>query len=468
MILSAEINKRKMKAYIRTYGCQMNERDSENIAANFVENGWEITHDESQADVIVINTCSVREQAELKAIGKLSHILNFRKYKKSALPIIGTTGCMAQNRGEEIAKILPEIDFIAGPRKTHLVADIAIELYNKKVSDKFAPASSISTKPFIDISDDNTSHLKVNKHYSLSKSSDVCAFVSIMQGCQMNCSYCIVPHVRGVMRSRPTDDVVDEVKMLVGKGAKEVMLLGQVANAFGREIPMQNGVSEFVRLLQKLNDVDGLERIRFTSPHPSYFRDDLINSYGTLEKLCEYVHLPLQSGSDRILKAMNRPYKAEQFLQIVEKLRSRSADMSISTDIIVGYPDETEEDFLQTIDVFKKSNFDMAFIFKYSERKGTKSAELEDNISNEIKEQRNQRLLEVLEKQSMAFHNKMVGKTYQVLVENNAKRGENMFIGRTRNHRKCVFKADESYIGKLVDVRVDSATVTALNSTIVK
>ncbi len=455
-----------MKAYIRTYGCQMNERDSENIAANFVERGWEITDDESKADVIVINTCSVRAQAEQKAIGKLSHILSYRKWQKRNLPIIGVTGCMAQNRGESLSKTLPLLDFIAGPRKTHLVADIAISAFNKVKEEKFS-AKKNSHKPFIDISDDNTSHLFINKHYSLSKVSNVCAFVSIMQGCQMNCSYCIVPKVRGVMRSRPTDDIVAETKELVKNGVKEVMLLGQVANAFGREIPIQNGVTEFVRLLQKLNDIDGLERIRFTSPHPSYFRDDLINAYGSLEKLCEYVHLPLQSGSDRILRAMNRPYRASDFLRIVEKLRERSSDMSISTDIIVGYPDETDEDFQQTLDIFKKSNFDMAFIFKYSERKGTKSAELDDNISEEIKEQRNQILLEQLGKQSMQFHNNMIGKTYQVLVETNAKRGEEMFMGRTRNHRKCIFKANSSYIGKMVNVKVNGATVTALDCEII-
>ena len=442
----------------------MNERDSENIAANFVENGWEITFDENEADAIVVNTCSVREQAELKAIGKLGHILNFRKYNKSRLPIIGVTGCMAQNRGAKIAETLPEIDFIIGPRKTHTVAKVAAEIFRAAQSERWTPARK--RPPFIDISDDDSSHLFINRHFSLSKSSDVCAFVSIMQGCQMNCSYCIVPKVRGIMRSRPTDDVVAEVRALVANGAKEVMLLGQVANAFGANIPRRGGVSEFVRLLEKLDAVDGLERIRFTSPHPSFFGDDLIDCYGRLEKLCEYVHLPLQSGSDKILLAMNRPYKAEGFLKIVEKLRARSPEMSISTDVIVGYPDETEDDFLQTLDIFKRANFDMAFVFKYSERAGTKSAELDDNISDEVKEQRNQRLLAELEKQSMDFHNKMVGRTYQVLVENNAKRGESMFMGRTRNHRKCIFKADESFIGKLVNVKINSATVTALDATI--
>lgn len=453
-----------MKAYIRTYGCQMNERDSENIAANFVGLGWEITDTESDADAIVINTCSVREQAELKAIGKLGHILNFRKSTKRRLPIIGTTGCMAQNRGGEIARMLPDIDFVIGPRKTHTVAGVVDAIYKKRAENGFAPADCAQ---FVDIADDATSHNKINRHYSLSKSSDVCAFVSIMQGCQMNCSYCIVPKVRGAMRSRPTDEVVAEVRELAQNGVREVMLLGQVANAFGREIPAQNGVSEFVRLLRKINDIDGIERIRFTSPHPSFFRDDLIDSYGSLEKLCEYVHLPLQSGSDRILRAMNRPYTSDGFLRIVDKLRARVPEMSISTDVIVGYPDESDDDFRQTFDVFKRANFDMAFVFKYSERAGTKSAQLDDNIPEHTKEERNQILLEQLGKQSIAFHNAMVGKTYQVLVETNAKRGASMYMGRTRNHRKCLFRADETYIGKLVNVRIESASVTALTSTII-
>lgn len=444
----------------------MNERDSENIAANFVENGWQIAPTEAEADAIVVNTCSVREQAEQKAIGKLSHLLSYRKWQKKHLPIIGVTGCMAQNLGADIAKALPLIDFVVGARKTHKVADIAASLYSAAAAERFEGADR-RRKPLVDIGGDEASHLYINKHYSLSKSSDVCAFVSIMQGCQMNCSYCIVPKVRGAMRSRPAEDVVEEVRALAASGAKEVMLLGQVANAFGIDVPARGGVSEFVRLLRMLNDLDGLERIRFTSPHPSFFRDDLINSYGSLEKLCEYVHLPLQSGSDRILKAMRRPYKAGDFLKIVDKLRARAPDMSISTDVIVGYPGETDEDFAKTFDVFKKADFDMAFVFKYSPRKGTKSAELPDDVPPETKDARDKILLEQLAKQSMAFHNKMVGKTYQVLVETNAKRGENLMMGRTRNHRKCIFAGGDDLAGKLVNVRIKGATVTALDAEIV-
>ena len=461
-----------MKVYIRTYGCQMNDRDSENIAAEFVERGWEVTEDETKADAVIVNTCSVREQAEIKAIGKLGNVIKWRKSQgANFLPVVGVTGCMAQNLGAKLVKILPDLDFIAGARKTHKVADIAIEYYNKRMAgvrkpelkkgEKRTPATSDA---LVDVSDDLTSHLYIKKHLEKTGAKQVCALVSIMQGCQMNCSYCIVPKVRGVQRSRPADDIVDEVKTLAERGVKEVTLLGQVVNAFGRENAQKEKTSEFVRLLQKINDVDGVERIRFTSPHPAFFRDDLIEAYGSLEKLCEYVHLPLQSGSDRVLKEMRRPYRAEQFLRIVEKLRARSGRMSISTDVIVGYPGETDEDFEETRRIFRASGFDMAFIFKYSPRAGTLSAERPDDIPEDVKEARNKILLGDLEKQSLAFNNALIGTTQQILVEARAKRGENMFMGRTRTHRKVVFKGDESLVGRLLDVKIKAATVSALDA----
>ena len=466
------------KALLRTYGCQMNERDSENIAAMFAERGWELTDDEDAADIIVINTCSVREQAEQKAIGKLWHLVSRRRWRGTFLPVIGVTGCMAQNRGAKISDEVPGVDFILGARKTHLVADTAIGIYDKRISSPSAPALYSRKKPtpqelkklsesaYIDISDDLSSHLHINKHFINYKdggmSAKVSAFVSIMQGCQMNCSYCIVPKVRGLQRSRPADDIVSEVKILADQGVKEVTLLGQVVNAFGREVPRRGGISEFVRLLQRINDIDGIERIRFTSPHPSYFGDDLISAYSSLEKLCNYVHLPLQSGSDGILKKMNRPYRAGKFLEIVDKLRAQSPSMSISTDIIVGYPTETMDDFLQTRSLFQRAAFDMAFIFKYSPRQGTVSAQLPDDVSETEKEERNQILLADLAKQSLEFNEKFIGNSEDVLIEGFAKRGENVIMGRTRNHRKVVFEAPPALIGSTRKVKIVSATVTTL------
>jgi len=466
------------KALVRTYGCQMNERDSENIAAAFVERGWEITDDENVADIIVVNTCSVREQAEQKAIGKLWHLVSHRRAQKKVLPIIGVTGCMAQNLGAKIAEEVAGIDFIAGARKTHVVPDIAIKIYEQRIKEPlgdeiFARAKpdrkekrELAARTVIDISDDLTSHLHIDKHIEKQEYKPT-ALVSIMQGCQMNCSYCIVPKVRGLQRSRPTKEIVEEVKALAERGVKEVMLLGQVVNAFGREIPKQNGVGEFVRLLQKINDIDGIERIRFMSPHPSYFGDDLIDAYSSLEKLCEYVHLPMQSGSDDILRKMNRPYKAKRFLEIVEKLRAKKNMISLSTDVIVGFPTETDDDFAQTCDVFKQANFDMAFIFKYSPRAGTKSAEQLDDIPEELKESRNQALLEILAKQSLEFNNALISTTQQVLVEGCAKRGADMYMGRTRTHRKAIFKGDDSLIGKTLPVKILRANVSALEGEIV-
>ena len=282
----------------------------------------------------------------------------------------------------------------------------------------------------------------------------------------MKCSYCIVPKTRGEERSRPIADIVREAEFLAQNGAKEILLLGQVANAFGRGGQTKNGVSPFVQLLEEIQNIDGIERIRFTSPHPAFFKDDLIDAYGRLSKLCEYAHLPLQSGSDRILREMRRPYKVEKFLKIVENLRKQKPVFSISTDVIVGYPGETEEDFAQTCEAFKKSNFDMAYIFKYSPRAGTPSAELPDDIPEDEKERRNQILLEILRVQSLEFNEKLIGTSQEVLAESGAKRGNNMLVGRTRTHRKVIFEAPECLIGKLVNVRIREAGVSALEGTL--
>ena len=241
-----------------------------------------------------------------------------------------------------------------------------------------------------------------------------------------------------------------------------------MVNAYGREFPQTGGVPNFVRLLRDINHIDGIERIRFTSPHPAYFSEALTDSYGSLEKLCEYVHLPLQSGSDEILKKMNRPYRVDGFLKIVDRLRQRAGNISISTDIIVGYPTETVEDFELTRKVFKEAAFDMAFIFKYSPRAGTKSALMQDDVPEGEKERRNSELLFELEKTSRAYNDSFVGRVEEVLVEGAARRGENMLMGRTRTHRKAVFKGSPDMVGKLVDVKINAATTTALEAEIVK
>ncbi|MBO5782460.1 MAG: tRNA (N6-isopentenyl adenosine(37)-C2)-methylthiotransferase MiaB [Opitutales bacterium] len=455
-----------MKVYIKTYGCQMNERDSENLAAQLKLRGHEIAATEAEADVFVANTCSVREAAEQKAIGKL---LRISYKKKNGFPSIGVMGCMSQNKGAEIVKAVPKIDFIAGSRKTPYVADYIEEIAKRRKAGVIPqdPQKGERKKwkhndAIINIEDDETSHNLISLH-DFSKS-QICANISIMQGCAMKCSYCIVPKTRGIERSRPMEDIVKEAETLAKSGAKEIQLLGQVVNAYGRgEMPSSEGKSPFVQLLEKINKIEGIERVRFVSPHPSFFKEDLIAAYSKLDKVCEYAHLPLQSGSDRVLKEMRRPYSAEKFIKIAKALKASKEIFSLSTDIIVGYPNETEEDFLKTCEVFKECAFDMAYIFKYSPRIGTVSAELEDNVSEAEKERRNQILLEILKKQSLDFNERLVGTYQEVLVEGKAKRGLGNLLGRTRTHRKVIFKAPEELIGKLVSVKIISAGVSAMD-----
>lgn len=455
-----------MKVYIKTYGCQMNERDSENLAAQLKLRGHEIAATEAEADVFVANTCSVREAAEQKAIGKL---LRISYKKKNGFPIIGVMGCMSQNKGAEIVKAVPKIDFIAGSRKTPYVADYIEEIAKRRKAGVIPqdPQKGERKKwkhndAIINIEDDETSHNLISLH-DFSKS-QICANISIMQGCAMKCSYCIVPKTRGIERSRPMEDIVKEAETLAKSGAKEIQLLGQVVNAYGRgEMPSSEGKSPFVQLLEKINKIEGIERVRFVSPHPSFFKEDLIAAYSKLDKVCEYAHLPLQSGSDRVLKEMRRPYSAEKFIKIAKALKASKEIFSLSTDIIVGYPNETEEDFLKTCEVFKECGFDMAYIFKYSPRIGTVSAELEDNVSEAEKERRNQILLEILKKQSLDFNERLVGTYQEVLVEGKAKRGLGNLLGRTRTHRKVIFKAPEELIGKLANVKILRAGVSAMD-----
>jgi len=455
----------KLKIYIKTYGCQMNERDSENVAAAALERGHGVAKSEGDADVIILNTCSVRGAAEEKALGKAGHLC--ARKNKRGFPIVGVMGCMAQNLAEKILERAPEIDFIAGSRKTPYVMDFVEEMALRRLNGEKPVAAERSKRARIlvadakiDVSDDKESHRLINRHFAAEKSP--CAQVSIMQGCAMNCSYCIVPKVRGSERSRPLEEVLLEVEGLASKGVKEITLLGQVVNAYGRrQIPSENGDSPFVRLLKKIEEIKGIERVRFLSPHPAYFRDDLIECYRDLKKLCEYVHLPLQSGSDRVLKDMKRPYRVKRFLEIVEKLRAANPEISISTDVIVGYPSESDADFEETRKVFGLCDFDMAYIFKYSPREGTASALLNDDVTENVKEARNQVLLEMLAPQSLHFNEKFLGRTLTVLVEGRAKRGAAL-MGRTRSHKKVIFEGDPKLIGAFADVKIEQATVTTI------
>ena len=436
----------------------MNERDSQAVAALLRNKGYSIVSEEETADVILLNTCSVREQAEQKAIGKAGYI-TAKKRKKPNL-ILGIMGCMAQNKGDSLVDTLPDLDLVIGTQKFHRVPD--------HLDHMIASMNGLGPRPdtIVDIEEEAGSQNTIKSH--IDDGQKVSAFVSIMQGCNMKCSYCIVPKTRGAERARPMNEIVDEIQGLADKGTKEVTLLGQIVNQYAvREFPFVDKKSPFVQLLEKVNAIEGIERIRFTSPHPVGFKDDLIECYQRLPKLCEYLHFPMQSGSNGILKAMRRPYSIEKFRQIIDKLRAIRPDIYISTDIIVGFPGETDADFEATRSAFEAIGFDMAYIFKYSVRPGTTAEPEGDPISKETKEERNQVLLDILGRSSLARNKSLVGTTQEVLLEGKAKRGDNMFIGRTRGYRKVIVPASERLVGELVDVRITDATVSSLNGELI-
>ena len=432
------------RVFIKTYGCQMNERDTEAVVCKLLESGHEITDEESLADVILLNTCSVREKAEQKAIGKASRILHSSGTKK---PTLGIIGCMAQNRGESLFEEIPGLGLVVGTQKFHQIADL---LENTRTQ-----------KRVIDLSEEEGSQNQIKHH--VNNSSGPTAFVSIMQGCNMNCSFCIVPKTRGTERYRPMDEILDEVTKLAQAGTKEVTLLGQIVNAYGRgQFPRINKKSPFVQLLERINLIDGIERIRFTSPHPIAYGDDLIEAFSSMPKLGQYAHLPMQSGSNRILKSMNRPYRIDRFLNIVDRLRTNVPGMRISTDVIVGFPGETLQDFELTKNAFIEAGFEMGFIFKYSDRSGTPSVNLDGKVEKTELERRNQELLKILENQSLSSNKKLIGKEVEVLIEGVSRKGNGQLMGRTPCFRKVNFSGDDSLIGRVRSIKIMDASCSSL------
>jgi tRNA-2-methylthio-N6-dimethylallyladenosine synthase len=430
----------------------MNERDSEAVAALLRARGYRIVNDERNCDILLLNTCSVRDAAEQKAIGKAANVAGQRR--KNPDFILGILGCMAQNRGAELLDRLPDVDLIVGTQKFHQVPDYLDNL-------RAAQAAGVPTgQTIVDIAEEAGSQNTIRDHVLEEK--QISAFVSIQQGCNMDCAFCIVPKTRGDERSRPMDDIVRECEQLAERGVKEVTLLGQIVTSYGRrDYEHTGGITPFVQLLERINAIPGLQRIRFTSPHPRGFKEDLITAYTRLEKLCEYVHLPLQSGSNRILRAMNRPYTRERYRQIVDDLRTSRPDMYFSTDVIVGFPGETEEDFAQTRELFEVCNYDMAYVFKYSIRTGTPAATLADQVPEEVKEDRNQILLKILERNSNRRNAALVGTIQEVLVEGPDKKGLS-FTGRTRGNRIVHFDANERLIGELVSVKIERVSTAVL------
>ena len=463
------------KFFIKTYGCQMNERDSEQVAHSLVARGYERVGHESEADVVLLNTCSVRDMADQKALGKMGMLGRLAKERPHM--VFGFLGCMAQARGASLLKDLPHVDLVVGTQKFHRVADYVDELVaTKKSRSRHANARRQRPTSNADAMDDLRFSIVDVEEEAGSQSTirdqqltprQATAFVSIMQGCNMHCTFCIVPQTRGAERSRSIGEIVAEVRDLVSRGVKEVTLLGQIVNLYGRhEFPKVDNKSPFVQLLESVHEVEGLERLRFTSPHPIGFRDDLIDAISRLPKLAEHVHLPLQSGSNKILKAMHRAYTAEKYLDLVERIRRARNGVAITTDIIVGFPGETDDDYRQTRDLVEEIQFDNAFVFRYSPRRDTPAAEMPDQIDEHVKEERNQDLLEVVNKSNHRILERLVGSQVEVLCEGPSKTNRARLMGRTRTNKIVVFPPSpkrrptgesEELVGELVNVRIERA-----------
>ena len=447
--------------FIKTYGCQMNERDSEAVAAQLVAKGYSLAQTEAAADVVLLNTCSVRDLAEQKAMNKMKNLVGMAK-KNRPNQILGYLGCMAQSRGKELIDKLPDVDLVLGTQKFHRAAEYLDELLAGK------------REKIVDVAAEAKSEATIREHLlNGSAKTSVSAFVSIMQGCNQHCTFCIVPATRGEERSRTIPDIVAECRELVSRGVREITLLGQIVTSYGRrekrdEWEVTSDTSDasrithhasqnspFVQLLDAVHEIDGLERIRFTSPHPKGYGDDLVEAYARLPKLCESAHIPLQSGSDRILKLMHRGYTREKFLGIVEKLRRAKPGIGITTDIIVGFPGETEEDFEMTLAVCREVQFDNAYIFKYSQRRDTPAADMPDQVPLAIREERNERLLNLVNEIAARKYDAFIGRQVEILVEGPSKKNAARYTGRTRCNRIVLFDGSARHQGQLMDVKIE-------------
>ena len=452
--------------FIKTYGCQMNERDSEQVARDLQDRGHRLVDNERDADVILLNTCSVRDMAEQKAIGKMGMLRKLRREKPKL--VLGYMGCMAQRLGSDLASHSPHVDLVVGTQKFHRVADHVEEALRRR-EESFAQedAAELGTAinpnaPIVDIAPEEGSQNTIREHLPTEKKAAT-AFISIMQGCNMHCTFCIVPTTRGPERGRPIAQIVEEARTLVDQGIKEVTLLGQIVNLYGRhEFPKVDGKSPFVQLLEALHAVEGLERIRFTSPHPMGFRKDLVECFARLPKLMEHVHLPLQSGSDRILKAMHRPYTAASFRKLVADLRASRPGIAVSTDIIVGFPGETEEDYKATRDLAEEIGFDGAFVFRYSKRGDTPAATMEDQLPDEVKEGRNQDLLSVVNASASRHLEACIGTRQQILCEGPSRNDPMRLAGRTRTNKIVIFEGGSRFHGQIFDVAITSTSASTL------
>jgi tRNA-2-methylthio-N6-dimethylallyladenosine synthase len=439
----------KKKYLIETWGCQMNEEDSEKLSGMLKSMDYEETLFRDKADVIIFNTCAVRENAELKVYGNLGALKQLKKDKPDLT--LAVCGCMMQQKGvpEEILKTYKHVDIVFGTHNAY----------------KFPEYLERSKLEGVQISEIYEHETDIVEGIPIVRKSDVKAFVTIMYGCNNFCTFCVVPYVRGRERSRKPEDILKEIMYLVKNGYKEVTLLGQNVNSYGENLEEE---VNFAKLLHMVNKVDGLERIRFMTPHPKDLKSDVIEAIRDCEKVAEQVHLPVQSGSNRLLKKMNRNYTREKYLSIIEEIRREIPGASISTDIIVGFPGETEEDFLETLTLVEEVKYDSAYTYIYSRRKYTPADKMKEQIPEDVKHERFNRLLEVVNKNAKLNNKVYQDQIVEVLVEGPSKNDEDYLQGRTRTAKAVNFKGNNSLIGQLVNVKITKARSFSLMGEVVQ
>jgi tRNA-2-methylthio-N6-dimethylallyladenosine synthase len=434
------------RVYIETYGCQMNEHDTDRILRLLEGSNYLETKDPKAADFILINTCSVREKPEHKVYSALGR---FKGLKKKGA-IIGVAGCVAQQEGSQLLDRIPYLDMVIG---THAIPRLLQLLQKIEVSGERVCETSF---------DRDGEYLKsVLPQKPLDK---VKSYVTIMQGCDHFCSYCIVPYVRGREQSRSSREIIEEVRHLAGMGVKEVCLLGQNVNGYGKGLEEEISFSE---LLERINQIEGIERIRFTTSHPKDFSEKLIQAFSKLPKLCEHIHLPFQSGSDKILKAMHRGYTKESYLKKIDHLKEVCPSIALTADVIVGFPGEEEEDFRQTLDLMERVQFDDLYSFKYSPRKGTRAAQFQDRVEEKVKQERLSTLQEIQKEITLRKNQELEGRVKEVLVEGRSRQTAQDVAGRTRSNKIVNFEGNLELVGQLVPVRITKAYPHSLRGEII-
>lgn len=427
----SDIKKKKVK--MLTYGCQMNFSDAERMTGELACIGYEETEDMNEADLVMINTCAVRETAEDKVYGKIGEIKGLKRQNPNL--ILGITGCMAQKEGEKLIKRAPHIDFVLGTNKIQQVVATVQALENEEARHIVDTAINEAEMP---------EDMAINRKTALS------AWIPIMYGCNNFCTYCIVPYVRGRERSRLPEDIIAEIKEVVAQGFKEVTLLGQNVNSYGKD----HKKATFAELLAMVDDIEGIERVRYMTSHPKDLSDEVIEVIKNSKHICTHFHLPVQYGSDNMLKRMNRVYTVAKYKETVRKIREAIPDCSLTTDLIVGFPGETEEDFQQLMEFIAEIRYDAAYTFIYSKRSGTPAAEMPDQIDDECKHQRLNRLMELQNKISLEINQSLEGKIMEVMVEGPSQNNEAVWSGRTSSNKLVLWNHGEEKIGDLINVRI--------------